>query len=845
MIDSVKMPSLRQVGLSTLFCLLLSVTTYGQDARAVLFDADWRFKKDSLVQAESATYNDTGWRKLMLPHDWSIEDLPGQQEGSVQGPFTKASVGKAATGYTEGGVGWYRKTFTLDKRYVGKQTYITFDGVYMDADVWVNGRHVGNHPNGYTSFSYNLTDFLNPAGKPNVIAVRAKNLGKNTRWYAGSGIYRHVWLTPVNPVHTELDGTFVTTPNVSMDAAKVMVQSSLANTSSQPKVIEVRVDVVNPAGQVVASQKQSVSMPANNTVTSTQHVTLTKPALWTLESPTLYSARVTLVADGKNLDQTRTSFGVRSLAFDGQKGFLLNGNVVKLKGGCIHHDNGPLGAVALDRAEERKIELLKKAGYNAIRLSHNPVSTPLLNACDRLGMLVVTDAFDSWEKEKLGLKNSYHQYFKAWWKRDVDAMMLRDRNHPSIIMWGIGNEIWEAADTSGHRMAKQLADEVRRLDPTRAVTEAMLYLPQQIKYKWDEFAPHLANLDVDGYNYFIGGKLDPMQRDSATIHRYESEHAKHPQKLFMATEYYPSAALENWDATEKYPFVIGGFSWTAIDYIGEANIGGPSLVPETTKIPQGLMSLMFFFKPTSWPVFNAHCGDLDLIGNRKAASYYQNVVWRNSPIEVLVHSPVPSGMKEARSPWGFPDELKSWTWPGRDGKTMQVNVYTRSKRVRLELNGKTIAEQAVPEGSITATFTVPYQPGMLVAKGFDGETEIGSSSLSTAGKPVAIRLVADRSSINASPNDLAYVMAEVIDQNGNVVPSIDDTEIMYQLTGNATLAGVGNGNPTDLSSFQQNHKKVYQGKGLAILRPNGQKGNVTLTATANGLTAGKVQITLK
>lgn len=824
--------------------------TQGQDSRAVSFDADWRFKKDSLTRVESPTYRDDSWRLVQLPHDWSIEDLPSQQEGKVQGPFTKASIGKAATGYTEGGVGWYRKTFTLDKGYQGKQTYITFDGVSMDADVWLNGHHLGNHPYGYTSFSFNLTDQLNPVGKSNVLVVRAKNLGKNSRWYAGSGIYRHVWLMALNPVHTAIDGNYVTTPTLTPGAAQVNVESTIENGSAQPSVVAVQVEVVSPSGQVVASQKQSVSIAARSTQLATLQVSVNSPALWTLEKPVLYSARVTLLAGGKTLDQTTTPFGIRSLQFDGQKGFLLNGKVVKLKGGCIHHDNGPLGAVAIDRAEERKIELLKKAGYNAIRLSHNPSSSALLNACDRLGMLVVTDAFDMWEKEKLGVKNGYHQYFKAWWKKDIDAILLRDRNHPSIIMWGVGNEIWEAADTSGHRIAKQLADEVRRLDPTRAVTEAMLYLPQQIKFKWEAFAPHLANLDVDGYNYFIGGKYDPMQRDSATIHRYESEHANHPQKLYMATESYPSAALENWEATEKYPYVIGGFSWTAMDYIGEANIGGPTQIPENTKVPQGLMSLMFFFKPESWPVYNANCGDLDLIGNRKAASYFQNVVWRNSPIELLVHRPIPDGMKEARSPWGFPDELKSWTWPdqegpGLDGKPMQVNVYTRSKRVRLELNGKLIAEQTVPEGSITASFSVPYQPGTLTARGFDGETEVGSSSLSTVGKPVAIRLIADRKTINADAQDLSYVQVEVVDEKGQIVPVSDNPEITYEIRGNATLAGVGNGNQADMSSFQQPHKKVYQGRGLAIIRSTRQKGAVTLIATARGLKAGQVRITLK
>lgn len=833
------------VFVQTVLCSIAAFVAVGQDSRAVLFDADWRFKKDSLAGPEKPTYTDTGWRKLDLPHDWSIEDLPNQQQGQVQGPFTRTSIGKAATGFTEGGIGWYRKTFTLDKGYQGKQTYITFDGVSMDADLWLNGHHLGNHPYAYTSFSYNLTDFLNPVGKPNIVVVRAKNLGKNSRWYAGSGIYRHVWLVALNSVHTVIDGNYVTTPTITPAAAQVNMESTIENASTQPSVVTMRVDIVSPSGQIVGSQQQSVSIPAKSRQAAKLQVSVNSPALWTLEKPVLYSARVTLLAGGKTMDQTITPFGIRSLQFDGGKGFLLNGNVVKLKGGCIHHDNGPLGAAAFDRAEERKIELLKKAGYNAVRLSHNPSSSALLNACDRLGMLVVTDAFDMWEKEKLGVKNGYHQHFKAWWKNDIDAMLLRDRNHPAIIMWGIGNEIWEAADTSGYRIAKQLADEVRRLDPTRAVTEAMLYLPQQIKFKWEAFGPHLANLDVDGYNYFIGGKYDPMQRDSATIHRYESEHAQHPQKLYMATESYPSAALENWDAAEKYPFVIGGFSWTAMDYIGEANIGGPTPVPEATKIPQGLMSLMFFFKPESWPVYNANCGDLDLIGNRKAASYYQNVVWRNSPIELLVHRPIPDGMKEARSPWGFPDELKSWSWPGQEGKPMQVHVYTRSKRVRLELDGKPIAEQVVPAGTITASFSIPYQPGTLTARGFDGETEEGASSLSTVGKAVAIRLVADRTTIKADAQDLAYVQVELIDEKGQVVPGSADTEVTYQLGGNATLAGVGNGNQADMSSFQQPRKKVYQGSGLAIIRSSHQKGTVTLIATASGLKAGSITLTTK
>jgi beta-galactosidase len=312
----------------------------------------------------------------------------------------------------------------------------------------------------------------------------------------------------------------------------------------------------------------------------------------------------------------------------------------------------------------------------------------------------------------------------------------------------------------------------------------------------------------------------------------------------MATEYFPPAALENWELAEKFPFVLGGFSWTAMDYIGEAFIGGPYLLPDTIPAKNAMMSGMGAMG-NPWPVYASNCGDLDLIGNRKAASYYQNVVWRNSPIEMLVRHPIPDGMQEVQSPWGFPNELKSWTWPGQEGRKMQIHVYTRSKQVRLELNGKMIAEQNVPDGSITATFEVPYLPGRLVARGFDNGKETGSSVLTTAGNPYAIRLVADRPTILADANDLAYVSVEVVDDKGNVVPSIDDVEVTYQLTGNAIIAGLGNANPADLSSFQQNHKKVYQGRGLAIIRPTGKKGTVTLRASAPGLKEAVVRVNLK
>jgi len=816
---------------SSLFC-------HAQDSRAISFDKNWRFRKDTLSGAEQPQYSDKGWRLLNLPHDWSIEDLPNQREGEVQGPFTQSSVGKAATGFTEGGIGWYRKTFTLNNTYKGKKTYILFDGVYMDADVWINGHHLGNHPYGYTSFSYDLTNFLNPIGKANVIAVRAKNIGKNSRWYSGSGIYRHVWLLPVNPVHAKLWGNYITTPEASKDKATVNVQTSVDNKSLKQKTVIVKLDLINPSGQVVASQKQSLTIPADSSAALSSKLIVSHPNLWGLNNPVLYKARVTLTADNKTIDQTITSFGIRSLQFDGQKGLLLNGQVVKLKGGCIHHDLGPLGAASIDRAEERKVELIKKAGYNAVRLSHNPPSPGLLNACDRLGMLVLDEAFDMWELPKN--PQDYHLYFKDWWQRDLASMILRDRNHPSVMMWSIGNEIYEAPDTSGYRIAKRLSAEVRLLDPTRPVTDAIVFLPPYTKKPWKDYEPHVANLDVDGYNYFLDKSIY-FQRDSATLHRFETERAKHPEKLYMATESFPNGALENWDETEKYPWFLGGFSWTAMDYIGEAGIGRSVLLPESQKVPQGMMGMGLFYR-NNWPVFNAFCGDLDLIGNRKAASYYKNVVWRNSPVEMLVHRPIPQGQKEVIATWGMPDELKSWTWPGQEGKKMQVDVYTRSKIVKLELNGKAIAEQTVAEGSITATFQVEYQPGTLVAKSYDNGKETGSSVLSTTGKPTAIRLIADRKIIKSNQNDLSFISVQIVDSKGNVVPSVDDTEINFKLSGNATIAAVGNGNPSDMSSFQRPHKKAYHGRAQVILKSSSKRGLAILTASAPGLKETTIQI---
>jgi beta-galactosidase len=806
------------------------------------FDANWRFIKDSTISAENPDYNDSKWRIVNLPHDWSIEDLPYQKQDIIVGPFDRNSIGQSATGFTDGGTGWYRKKFVSEKSFQHHLITIGFDGVYMNSDIWINGHHLGNHPYGYTPFQYDLTPYLNPAGEQNVIAIEVRNEGKNSRWYSGSGIYRHVWLTVTEPVHVRNWGIYITTPEVSKNKAIVQIKSTISNEQDSVGNVSLITIFFSPTGQKVSQMQKLLALTINSVNTDSQNITIVNPLTWSVEKPQLYKAVTEIKRGNKIIDRVETSFGIRSIGFDAEKGFLLNGKRVVLRGGCIHHDNGPLGAAAFDRAEERKIELLKKAGYNAIRLSHNPPSQQLLDACDRLGMLVIDEAFDMWQLPKN--PQDYHLNFKEWGQKDLDAMILRDRNHPSIIVWSIGNEIFEAPDSTGHEIAKQLSDEVHKLDNTRAVTSAIVYLPGYTKKPWDDYQLYLSELDADGYNYFLESQSKFFGRDSATAHRFETEHSKYPAKTFIVTEYTPISALENFDYSKEHPYLLGSFKWTAIDYIGEAGIGKFIQIPESRKLPTGITRMGLFYKPT-WPVFNAYCGDLDLIGNKKPASYYQDVVWGNSKIEMLVHRPVANGMQEVLAPWGFPDELKSWTWPGEEGKKIKVNVYTRSKEVKLELNGKVVAGQTVPDNSITASFEIEYLPGTLIAKSYDNGKETASSLLTTTGKPVAIRLVADRKAIQSNTNDLSYVTVEVVDEKGNLVPYVDNVEIRYQLSGNATIAGVGNGSFDDASGFQQDHKKVYQGRGLVILRPAGKSGTINLNATAIGLRSAQIVISTK
>jgi beta-galactosidase len=792
-----------------------------------LFDSDWKFFRGDIKDAESPSFSDETWRDIDLPHDWSIENLPRQESGNVIGPFSREeSQGKRATGYVVGGTAWYRKHFTLDKRDEGKIIKILFDGVYMNADFWINGKHLGNHPYGYTSFSYDLTNYLNSAGEENILAVQVKNEGRNSRWYSGSGIYRHVWLIKKQDVHIPIDGVFVTTEGISGNEAKVKVASVVENVSAGKPEVKLLIKIKSPDGKVAQSEETQTKTLSPGTGEFTQDITISNPNLWSLEFPNLYTAEIQVVADGIVTDDVNTTFGIRTIHFDAETGFTLNGKNVLLKGGNMHHDNGFLGAAAIDRAEERRVELMKAYGFNALRTAHNPPSKQFLDACDRIGILVLDEAFDMWERPKN--PEDYHLYFDDWWKKDLESIILRDRNHPSVIFWSIGNEVNERADSVGYIITKDLADEVRKLDPTRAVTEAISFFWDHPGQDWSTTAPAFASLDVGGYNYCRT--------------QYEPDHEQYPNRIMMGTESFPGEAYDYWQQVEKNPWVIGDFVWTAMDYIGEAGVGSSRMVDTARTARRG------FSRLTSWPSwFNAFCGDIDLCGFKKTPLLYKDVVWNNSKLEMVVHSPIPEGKKEMVSAWGWPDEYKSWNWAGNEGKMMYVRVFTSFPVIRLELNGKTVDEKTVSDTSrLITNFKVPYEPGTLKAIALENGKEVASKELRTTGAPAKVKLTADRNKINANRNDLSYVKVEITDALDNFIPDAY-IPVTFTVSGAGEIAGSGNACPDDMKSFNSPVCKTYHGQALAILRPliNKKKGTITLRAEADGLAASEINITVR
>ncbi len=771
-----------------------------------LFDSSWRFCKGDTLGAEETDFDDSSWRSLDLPHDWSIEDIPGTNI-----PVDSNAVGRASTGYTVGGTAWYRKTIYAGREMEGKCVRIQFDGVYMNADIWLNGILLGTHPYGYTSFSYDITSKLVP-GKRNTIAVRVKNEGRNTRWYSGSGIYRHVWMIATEQLHVDHWGTYITSSVVSRDLAVVNVRTNILNETPEDTEILLVTRILKDDGTEAAVIEARKTIQGKSGNEFNNNLEITNPLLWSPESPSVYTAVsevYTLDGDVRSemTDRTESTFGIRSISVSAEEGFLLNGNPILLKGGCMHHDNGPLGAAAYDRAEERRIELMKASGFNAIRCSHNPPSPAFLDACDRLGMMVIDESFDVWKEQKN--PDDYNLYFDDWWEEDMTSMIKRDRNHPSIVLWSIGNEVPERGKPEGAELAHMLAEFTREMDSTRPVTAAV----NMVTLDKD---PYFDELDVCGYNYANNG--------------YVRDHERLPERIIVGTESFPRMAFENWMAVKDYPWVIGDFVWTGFDYLGEASIGW----------------LGFAFGTTFYPWIEAYCGDIDICGWKRPQSFYRDALWKPDRVSVFVTSPEPTfklnpGSRGA-SMWSWPDEVASWNWEGYEGKPMDVKVYSSCEEVELFLNGKSLGKMKTGrEAKFTAQYQVEYASGTLRVAGYTGGTEVASGELRTTGKPENLSLFADRETIKADGQDLCYVTVEINDNGGLRVPTAGNL-VKFGIKGPGRIIAVGSSDPLGDQSFTRPERKAYQGRCLVIIKSENKAGEITLKAESDGIQSSEIKI---
>lgn len=802
--------------------LLVSDIGYSQQnkqsgiSRKVLFDNDWRFYRGNVQNGEQASYDDSKWRILDLPHDWSIEHLPNQKKDSVVGPFSRASVGGSATGQTVGGEGWYRKIFTIAPQEKGQRHELYFEGVYNQAEVWVNGHKAGDNVYGYSTFRLDISNYCNPVGQPNVVAVKVLNEGKNSRWYTGSGIYRHVWMLHTSPIHLDDWETFITTKKILNNQAEIALYTTILGVKGNNSDLTVVTEWFSPKGKSVVKQSKKLSINSENKEIPFS-IAIKNPSLWSTETPNLYAVKISLWNGKTKMDELSIPFGIRTLEFSATEGFKLNGVKTLLKGGCVHHDNGLLGAAAFDRAEERKIELLKKNGFNAVRPSHNPMSESFLNACDRLGMLVINEAFDQWKNKKN--PQDYHQYFEEWRAKDIRSFVLRDRNHPSVMMWSIGNEIPERISKSGLETSLYIRNEILKYDATRFITAGVNKYWNKDRSAMLSLENAFKNLDISGYNY--------MWRF------YEEEHAKNPDKLMFGSESVATEAAENWDKVEKLPYVIGDFIWTAMDYLGESGIGNSIEVAPQENVHQFM----------GWPWYNGWCGDIDLIGVKKPQSYYRDILWREKTISMAVEMPVAEGKTKKVSFWGWPKESLSWTFPNFENKEFKVNVYARAPKVRLYLNDKMLGENEINKQYKT-TFKVPYQAGILKAVELKDGKEGASTILQTIGKAVAIKVTADQTVLKADGQDLSYVLIELVDQNGNVVLD-SNQKIKISAEGAGKIIASGNGAPSDMESFGSLNPSLFNGRAMAIVRAGKDSGKTELTVSSEGMQTATIILNFK
>jgi beta-galactosidase len=794
--------------------------------RRLSFNDGWRFYKGNADGAEKPDFQDSSWTELRLPHDWAIE-----------GPFDP-KLNPHTGALPISGTGWYRKSFTLPASAKGRYFSIEFDGAMSNARVWLNGQELGGRPYGYSSFALDLTPHLHFGTEPNVLAVRLTPEERSSRWYPGAGIYRNVWLEITGPVHVAHWGTYVTTPEVADDKASVSVKTEVRNRNAEPASISLHTSLLDAAGKSVASGDEKAQIPAHGFVVVPATLSVTRPQRWDIDHPTLYTL-VSEVRDGARvLDRYTTPFGIRTVAFDKQKGFLLNGRATKLQGVCLHHDLGALGAAVNRRATERQLQIMKAAGVNAIRTSHNPPSPELLGYCDRLGLVVMDEAFDMWRIPKV--PNGYSKYFDEWSERDLRDMARRDRNHPSIIMWSIGNEIPEQRRADGWELAKKLVGYFHEEDPTRPTTSAFNNWSDAIKNKLAD------QVDLPGFNYkpmfygqitkdhpewiIFGSETSSAVSSRGVYHLPLEKYQKHPSHQITSYDIIsPDWAMipdVEFHYQDEFPANLGEFVWTGFDYLGE-----PTPFFDTRNSEE------------DWPARSSYFGMVDLAGFPKDRYFLYQSRWSKEP---MVHI-VP----------------QNWNWEGREGQNIPVMVYSNGEEVELFLNAVSLGQKKVgsepvelPVGSNVSSdgkfqskyrllWQVPYTKGILKAVAYRGGKPIVSSQVVSAGPAAHVHLIPDRTTITADGDDLSFVTVRIEDGDNIFCPTADNL-VKFSVTGPATIAAVDNGNAASVEPFHADSRKAFNGLALVILRSRpGQPGRVRLTATSEGLTRGVIEITTR
>jgi hypothetical protein len=784
-----------------LFISSLSFGT-GDHPRIVAdFDFGWKFLKGDDRKAWSPDYDDSGWQAVDLPHDWSIE-----------GPYSERWA--SGTGYLPGGVGLYRKTFAADSEWKGKLVAIEFDGIYKNSEVWINGHRLGMRPSGYIGFQYDLTRHLS-FGKKNVLAVRVDHCDfADSRWYTGSGIYRHVRLTITDRLRIGPWGTYVVCKVLDANKADAVIETTILNDCNQPQLCQVVSRILGPDGVYEGPSNAPQSVEGNGRLIHRQSFSQLPVQLWSVDNPILYSVQTSLLCEGTVRDQTVTVFGARAIRFDPDKGFFLNGQNMKIKGVCLHHDGGPLGAAVPEKVWRKRLESLKEIGCNAIRFSHNPPAPELLDLCDRMGFVVMDEAFDEftptknkwivgWNKGVPG-RDGYGKVFDRWAVRDIQDMVRRDRNHPSVILWSIGNEIDYANDPFSHpalggqyrpdnpsaenltQLGRPLVKAVKELDPTRPVTAALANAPMSNAVGFADL------LDVVGYNY--------------QENLYAQDHKKYPGRCILGSE--NSVRYDAWQAVADNPYVSGQFLWIGIDYLGEA---------------------------AGWPVRSWTGGLFDLCGFKKPEGWFRQSLWSDRPMVYLCARL--QRQDRRRGPQSH------WNWPARSA--VAVFAYSNCPEVTLELNGQTLESRQPTQGSWPmARWEVSFEPGTLTAIGKKDGREVCRYALTTAGPARQIKLIPDCTILAADGKDVCLIECTVTDEKGVLVPDADHS-ITFSLVGPAKIAGIGSGDPASHEDHKAHTYRVYQGRCLLIAQTQKRPGTIQIAAACDNLKGAEILLEAK